>query len=471
MATVITSECINCGACEPECPNTAIYQGGVEWQAPDGGTHPAISNDIFYIVPEKCTECVGFYDHEACAAVCPVDCCVPDPNRPETEGVLLERARALHPDKTIPDDAPSRFRKDGGAAAPAGNGHDTTAAAVVVAAPAAAPARPAAAPAPAVAKPVVGVRGRVEKPVAKPASASRPVPSFTGELSVEFDQLLADLGTPRRHLHSVLGRVGVALLAASQGALGALGGAFQRRIDEAVSDRRAFNPAVATAGNLMLNLILYPVVLVLVVARAGRIDLFTSGVHKWVFLGIAVACAEAMFRMRESFFRGVPFAEGRVRPALYAPLVWPLGWLVLNLAGQRGNESRVGFDGFYAGRDHFDDKAERDRRYGSIYRVEDRDDAYILRLEFPRRLPPSSLADELGLPPEMPDYDYELSLQDGTFVVHGRVTDPKVRKLTAVAPAFPPEFTTRVPLRDPVAGFRHRYRDKTLEVILPKAGA
>src|SRR5205809_175456 len=106
MATVITSECINCGACEPECPNTAIYQGGVEWQAPDGAMHAAISNDIFYIVPEKCTECVGFYDQEACAKVCPVDCCVPDPERPESEALLLVRARALHPDKTIPDDAP-----------------------------------------------------------------------------------------------------------------------------------------------------------------------------------------------------------------------------------------------------------------------------------------------------------------------------------------------------------------------------
>ena len=116
MATVITSECINCGACEPECPNTAIYQGGVEWQAPDGAMHPAISNDIFYIVPEKCTECVGFHDHEACAAVCPVDCCVPDPNIPETHDVLLARARALHPTEAIPDDAPSRFKKEGGGA-------------------------------------------------------------------------------------------------------------------------------------------------------------------------------------------------------------------------------------------------------------------------------------------------------------------------------------------------------------------
>src|SRR5437667_7070997 len=110
MATVITSECINCGACEPECPNTAIYQGGVEWEL-NGVTHPAISNDIFYIVPEKCTECVGFFDHEACAAVCPVDCCVPDPKIPETEEQLLARARELHPGEPIPDDAPSRFKK------------------------------------------------------------------------------------------------------------------------------------------------------------------------------------------------------------------------------------------------------------------------------------------------------------------------------------------------------------------------
>src|SRR5437763_3538196 len=101
--------------------------------------HPPLSNDIFYIVPEKCTECVGFYDHEACAAVCPVDCCVPDPEIPESEDVLLARARLLHPGDEFPADFPSRFKKDGGAApspAPAGNG---------AAAPASATAAPAAA--------------------------------------------------------------------------------------------------------------------------------------------------------------------------------------------------------------------------------------------------------------------------------------------------------------------------------------
>jgi len=152
MATVITSECINCGACEPECPNTAIYQGGVEWEL-NGVKHPAIAADIFYIVPEKCTECVGFHDHEACAAVCPVDCCVPDPKIPESEDVLMARARQLHPGETFPEDFPSRFKKEGAAAPSAAAAAPAPASA---AAPAPAPA-PAVAPAPVAAEISLGM--------------------------------------------------------------------------------------------------------------------------------------------------------------------------------------------------------------------------------------------------------------------------------------------------------------------------
>ena len=36
MAIIITDECINCGACEPECPNNAIYEAGAEWAVSDG---------------------------------------------------------------------------------------------------------------------------------------------------------------------------------------------------------------------------------------------------------------------------------------------------------------------------------------------------------------------------------------------------------------------------------------------------
>lgn len=114
MAIMITDECINCGACEPECPNNAIYEGGVEWAISDGtdisgkyllkdGTetdvkakHHPISNDLYYIVPDKCTECVGFHEEPQCAAVCPVDCCVPDPDHVESEQILLNRKEQLH---------------------------------------------------------------------------------------------------------------------------------------------------------------------------------------------------------------------------------------------------------------------------------------------------------------------------------------------------------------------------------------
>jgi ferredoxin len=113
MAIIITDECINCGACEPECPNTAIYEGGVEWTW-GGGTkltqveledgtvvdskdnQEPFSDEFYYIVSMKCTECTGFHEEPQCAAVCPVDCCVPDPDYEEELVVLQEKKAWLH---------------------------------------------------------------------------------------------------------------------------------------------------------------------------------------------------------------------------------------------------------------------------------------------------------------------------------------------------------------------------------------
>ncbi len=115
MAIIITDECINCGACEPECPNNAIYEGGAEWKYSDGtglrgimvplnkteevdadGNNVPISMDVYYIVSDKCTECVGFHDEPQCAAVCPVDCCVDDPDHRETKEQLLAKKTFMH---------------------------------------------------------------------------------------------------------------------------------------------------------------------------------------------------------------------------------------------------------------------------------------------------------------------------------------------------------------------------------------
>ncbi len=68
MALMIKDDCIACDACREECPTEAIEE-----------------NDPIYIIdPDRCTECVGFYDEPQCIAVCPVDCIVLDPDNIET---------------------------------------------------------------------------------------------------------------------------------------------------------------------------------------------------------------------------------------------------------------------------------------------------------------------------------------------------------------------------------------------------
>lgn len=113
MSIKITEECINCGACEGECPNHAIYEGAASWRFSDGtrlkGTitstsgmfseaktpHPHKTDETYFIVTDKCTECVGFHLEPQCASVCPVTCCLPD-EKEDTEE-LFQKKGFLHP--------------------------------------------------------------------------------------------------------------------------------------------------------------------------------------------------------------------------------------------------------------------------------------------------------------------------------------------------------------------------------------
>ncbi len=114
MAIKITDECINCGACEPECPNNAIYEASEEWKLSDGTSlsgnimlpngikfdadelQEPIDDEVYFIIADKCTECKGFHDEPQCAAVCPVDCCVLDEDNEESESQLFAKQQFLH---------------------------------------------------------------------------------------------------------------------------------------------------------------------------------------------------------------------------------------------------------------------------------------------------------------------------------------------------------------------------------------
>jgi len=84
MTTKIEDHCVKCHDCVDECPNQAIGERD--------------DSPVLVIDPNLCTECVGFYGFEACAAVCPVNACVP--GQKEEELVLLRRAEKNHDSDT-----------------------------------------------------------------------------------------------------------------------------------------------------------------------------------------------------------------------------------------------------------------------------------------------------------------------------------------------------------------------------------
>src|SRR6266851_1146067 len=475
MATTITSECINCGACEPECPNTAIYAGAVGWDL-NGESHPAIAQDIYYIVPSKCTECVGFHDHEACAAVCPVDCCIPDPANLETEGVLLARARELHPETTFPDDAPSRFRKEGGGAeAPAATAKGEAKANGAAAAPAAAkPAPAAAAPAP---KPAAPAPTVAAAPVAAAGLAMMNLPKdigalpgpveekhFPGEIETDFDTVLASVdATPVRTAPTSM-RIVLRFL---EPVLGAMPDDVKAQLEEAVGTTSGFSRVRSTALNMILNLILYPVLLTAFGVLVRGDGLYSQSTGGWIMLGILIAMGESAWRLREGIFHAKPADELVYRGCWYGLVLAPIGRMLARAGGRgRPTERKVAYDGF-EGTMH-EDKTERDRRYGTVYTVGEYANAYLVRLEMPRKLPPSSLKRLWNLPDEMPDYDYNILLGDAVLSINASARGETLRRLSYVSSSFPADFATRIEFGKTVTAFKHRMRNKTLEVIVLK---
>ena len=55
-----------------------------------------VDDEVYFIVPNKCTECIGFHDEPQCAAVCPVDCCIPDEDVVESKEELLAKKAFMH---------------------------------------------------------------------------------------------------------------------------------------------------------------------------------------------------------------------------------------------------------------------------------------------------------------------------------------------------------------------------------------
>ncbi len=459
MATMITSECINCGACEPECPNNAIGQG----------------EEIYVIDPFLCTECVGFHDHEACAAVCPVDCCVTDPNNIESEEALIARARDLHRDVNFGEGFESRFRKGEIKTSPAAQ-----APAVEIAkeetkisppsssgeAKALENEKPAALSPAAAQSEQKSPLPKASTPAKLPIKAPeviKPEKRFPGEIPTSFNE--ARLRYEREGtLAKPIPRMIIFLL---QPFLGALPRSIKEKLATAVKNPICFSAAGSTGLNILLNVVLYPVVLMAVGALLkGSGVLFSQEINSYILTGVFLGFLEGAYRLRDGMFHHRPAEEMDFPGCAYG---LALSFLVKPLLAKGPGLIRrlpVHVDGFYE--KGFVEKLERERRYGNVYAIEDWGDAYFLRVEFPRKIPDIGLPLRSLLPDEMPDYDYDLLLKDGTFVIKGKCSDERVRKISSSIGAFPPEFTTVIPLKEKVKGFSHRFGNKALEVLLIK---
>ena len=93
MALMIKDGCVLCWICLEVCPTEAI----------------SIRENtlLFAIDPDRCNECVGFYDEPQCVAVCPIEGIVPDPDHVESREELLAKKERLYP-------ARARSKAEGG---------------------------------------------------------------------------------------------------------------------------------------------------------------------------------------------------------------------------------------------------------------------------------------------------------------------------------------------------------------------
>lgn len=79
MAMKILETCSLCDACRDECPNEAISMG-----------------TPYKIEPDKCTECVSYFDEPQCVLMCPIKgCIIPDPDHVESREELEAKAKRL----------------------------------------------------------------------------------------------------------------------------------------------------------------------------------------------------------------------------------------------------------------------------------------------------------------------------------------------------------------------------------------
>ena len=277
--------------------------------------------------------------------------------------------------------------------------------------------------------------------------------------------------------------------------LGAFSAKFKTQLEEMAGNSLVFSAAVSTGINSLINLTLYPLILFFIGFQGQNPDLFSSKGNLMIFLGIVIAITEGIYRFKDEFRStseqpryGAAF-YGWIASLVATPLLIGLrSALVVTPGAQRTTvPGAVNVDGaIYA-----DDIKERYRRYGMINQVSEMADYYRIEIEFPRWVPNSAAKKTHDLPDRMPDYAYEVCLSSPcpidttpapettvTVQTHlpidpktGQMEDPRFEKVVGRTSSFPNGFTSIIPIHGQPEDFHTNYRNRVLEIIVPKIGS
>jgi ferredoxin len=127
-------------------------------------------------------------------------------------------------------------------------------------------------------------------------------------------------------------------------------------------------------------------------------------------------------------------------------------------------------DAWIIHRDDPEDPRERERRFGRAHKMLDTGDRYVATVSFPHHVPNHPLKYRHGMPDFLPDYRYRIRLDGRRLGIEARLEDPVTTQLCSLARDFPRSFSVQFEIPESVAGFEERYWNKTLTVVLPKAG-
>ncbi len=277
--------------------------------------------------------------------------------------------------------------------------------------------------------------------------------------------------------------------------LGAFSAKFKTQLEEMAGNSLVFSAAVSTGINNLINLTLYPLILFFIGFQGQNPDLFSSKGNLMIFLGIVIAITEGIYRFKDEFRStseqpryGAAF-YGWIASLVATPLLIGLrSALVVTPGAQRTTvPGAVNVGGaIYA-----DDIKERYRRYGMINQVSEMADYYRIEIEFPRWVPNSAAKKTHDLPDRMPDYAYEVCLSSPcpidttpapettvTVQTHlpvnpktGQMEDPRFENVVGRTSSFPNGFTSIIPIQGQPEDFHTNYRNRVLEIIVPKIGS